>query len=70
LTKTSASRAAYQIAEVHAWRGENDRAFEWLNRAYAQRDSGLASLKWNPEIASLRADPRYQALLVKMKLPL
>ena len=33
--------AAYQIAAVYAFRGEADRAFEWLDRAYAQRDGGL-----------------------------
>ncbi len=31
---------AYQIAEVHAFRGEVDQAFAWLDRAYAQRDGG------------------------------
>ena len=33
--------AAYQIAAVYAFRGEADRAFEWLDHAYAQRDGGL-----------------------------
>ena len=37
--------AAYQIAEVYASRGEVDRAFEWLERAYVQRDSGLSQIK-------------------------
>ena len=31
---------AYQIAEVYAYRGEPDKAFEWLDRAYEQRDAG------------------------------
>src|SRR5213592_3248551 len=33
--------AGYQIAEACAWRGEVDRAFEWLENAYAARDPGL-----------------------------
>src|SRR5207249_3809058 len=33
--------AAYQIAGVYAWRGDKDRTFEWLDRAYAQHDAGL-----------------------------
>ena len=37
-----AGEAAYQIAEVHAFRGEADLAFEWLERAYDQRDGGLS----------------------------
>ena len=36
-----AGDSAYQIAEVHAFRGEADLAFEWLERAYAQRDGGV-----------------------------
>lgn len=61
--------AAWQIAEVHAWRGERDLAFEWLDRAYAQRDSGLPLLKVAPTLVELRDDPRYAALLEKMNLP-
>ena len=33
--------AAFQIAEIYAYRGETDKAFEWLERAYKQRDGGL-----------------------------
>jgi TolB-like protein/Tfp pilus assembly protein PilF len=62
---------AYQIAEVFAWRGENDKAFEWLNRAYEQRDPGMAELKNSPLIllSGLPRDPRYRDMLRKMKLP-
>lgn len=34
--------AAYQLAEVHGYRGDVDRGFEWLERAYRQRDPGQA----------------------------
>jgi len=61
--------AAFQIAEVYAFRGEADRAFEWLERAYAQRDSGLAEMKGDPLLKSLERDPRYAAFLKKMRLP-
>ena len=62
--------AAFQIAEVYAYRGEVDRAFEWLERAYAQRDSGLSQIKGQPHFKRLERDPRYAALLEKMHLPL
>jgi serine/threonine protein kinase/Tfp pilus assembly protein PilF len=62
--------AAFQIAEVYAYRGEVDRAFEWLERAYAQRDSGLSQIKGQPHFKRLERDPRYAALLEKMRLPL
>ena len=61
--------AAYQIAQVHAWRGARDASFEWLERAYRQHDPGLAQVKYDPLLRSIRGDPRYDALLVKMKLP-
>jgi TolB-like protein len=64
-----AQEAAEQIAEVYAWRGEKDQAFQWLERAYQQRDGGLATIKYDPLLASLRGDARFAALLRKMKLP-
>lgn len=69
LIATEASSLAYQIAEVYAWRGEKDKAFEWLERAYRQHDGGLTSTKIDPLLASLRSDPRYAALLRKLNFP-
>jgi TolB-like protein/tetratricopeptide (TPR) repeat protein len=62
--------AAYQVAEVYAWRGEQDRALAWLDRAYDQRDTGLGHLTYDPALRLLRGDPRFRALLKKLKLPL
>jgi TolB-like protein/DNA-binding winged helix-turn-helix (wHTH) protein len=59
----------WQIAGVYAWRGEKNLAFEWADRAYAQRDPGITWLKIDPDFGGLRADPRYRALLLKMNLP-
>ena len=61
--------AAYQIAEVYAFRNQSDETLEWLERAYAQRDSGLIETKVDPLLKSLRNDPRYAALLKKLNLP-
>jgi TolB-like protein/DNA-binding winged helix-turn-helix (wHTH) protein len=60
---------AYQIAEVYAFRNQSDEAFEWLDRAYAQRDSGLIETKVDPLLKSLHKDPRYAAFLKKLNLP-
>ena len=57
-----------RIALVYAWRGEKDRAFEWLERAYAQR-VGLVEIKISPFFGKIRDDPRFTALLKKMNLP-
>ena len=69
LEKKYANVWAFQIAEIYAWRGESDKAFDWLERAYRQRDGGLTSLKYDRILNSLRGDPRYKALLRKMNLP-
>ncbi len=69
LVSRYSTEAAYQIAEVFAFRGENDRAFEWLEKAYAQRDAGLAAVKGDPLLKNLWKDPRYSAFLKKLHLP-
>jgi TolB-like protein/Tfp pilus assembly protein PilF len=61
--------SAYQIAEVYAFRNQPNEAFEWLDRAYAQRDGGLIGTKVDPLLKSLRNDPRFAALLEKLQLP-
>lgn len=63
LTETFADTAAYQIAEVHAYRGDKDRAFEWLERARRQRDGGLPGMRRDPLLANLKADPRWDVFL-------
>jgi eukaryotic-like serine/threonine-protein kinase len=58
---------AYQIAEVHAYRGELDAAFNWLDRASRQRDGGLPYMRVSPLLRNLHSDPRWHALLATMK---
>jgi len=60
---------AYQIAQVYAVRGETDKAFEWLQIAFDNRDGGTLSLLIDPLLRDLRADPRYKSLLTKLGLP-
>jgi tetratricopeptide (TPR) repeat protein len=68
LTEKCATNAAYQVAEAHGAREEADAAFEWLERAYAQRDSGVAWTKIDPFLRPLHADPRWEMFLRKMRL--
>ncbi len=58
--------AAFQIAQVYAFRNQSDEAFEWLDRAYAQHDSGLVGTKVDPLLKSLHKDPRFAAFLKKL----
>ncbi len=69
LTRKYSHSSAFQIAQAYAWRGDLDRAFEWLERGRRQRDGGLGFLKSDPLLGKIRSDPRYVDLLRKMKLP-
>ncbi len=59
-----------QYAMVNAWCGDNDAAFHWLERANQVHDGGLIYLAHERFIAKLRGDPRHEALLKKLGLPL
>jgi adenylate cyclase len=67
--KKFAEQDAYRIARVHAYRGEKDQAFTWLDRAYRQRDAGLPFFGTDPLLKDLRSDPRFREFLRKMNLP-
>ena len=60
--------AAYQIAEVYAFRKEVDKAFEWLERAYVQRDPGATYSATDAFLAPLHGDPRWKPFLQRMNL--
>ena len=63
------SSAAFSIATVYAFRNQRDEAFQWLDRAYVQHDGGLIFIKIDPLLRNLHGDPRYTALLEKLRLP-
>jgi TolB-like protein len=67
--KGHAATDALVIAEAYAVRGRADEAMRWLERAFDQRDGGLALIKSDTLLDSLHNDPRYKALLRKMNLP-
>jgi len=60
--------AAYQVAEAYAYRNEVDKAFEWLERAYEQRDPGVTYSATDVLLRSLHADARWQPFLQRMGL--
>ena len=60
---------AFEFATIYAFRNQTDEAFEWLDRAYAQRDPSMMSTKVEPLLNSLHNDPRFAALLKKLNLP-
>lgn len=60
---------AYQIAQVYAFRGEKDKAFEWLQISLDTHDTGTLGLLIDPLFRDLRTDLRYKSLLTKLGLP-
>ena len=60
---------AYQVAEVYAFRGEIDYAFDRLEQAYDRRDAGLTWTLLDPLLTNLHDDPRWIPFLDKMGLP-
>jgi len=57
------------VAQVYAWRGDRDQAFQWLERAYQIRDPGIPYITIDPFTRSMRGDPRFRAFLAKLGLP-
>ncbi len=60
---------AFQIATVYAFRGDADKTFEWLNRAYENHDPGVMAINDNPFTRELWSDPRFTAFRQKVGLP-
>jgi len=53
---------------LHHVLGESDKAFEWLERAYQERRGWMVDLRVEPELDGMRADPRFQQMVRKMRL--
>jgi len=60
------SGASWNIAYICAFRGEADRAFEWLDKAVARRDSGLTLTASQLLFANIRKDARWLPFLRKI----
>jgi TolB-like protein len=56
------------IGFFYASRGNVDEAFNWFDRAYRARDSGILGMKVDPLIRNVQSDPRFTALLKKLGL--
>jgi serine/threonine protein kinase/predicted Zn-dependent protease len=69
LEESYASDDAYEIAQLHAYRGEADAGFEWLQRSFRMHNSKILFIKTDPLLRNLRRDRRFQTLLAKLRLP-
>ena len=59
---------SFQLAEIHAWLGDTDKAFEALEVAYRNKDGGFTQILYSPFLASLHSDPRWEQTLDKVGL--
>jgi tetratricopeptide (TPR) repeat protein len=64
----SGYRRSFPIALAYAGLGDKDRAFEFLDKAYEERDSLLANLGEDHLFNQLRSDPRWPAVIRKIGL--
>jgi hypothetical protein len=58
------------FASLYALAGDKDKAFRWLDKAYAKRDGeDITLLKVDPAFRNLRGDPRFVDMLRRLRLP-
>jgi TolB-like protein len=60
---------SFQVASLYATAGENDQAFEWLEKSWEERSPHMPYVDAYIELEPLRSDPRFQDLLRRMNLP-
>jgi len=56
----------YNIATIYGALEERKRAFQWLERAFEERDEHLVRLKIDPRLESIRSDARFRNLLKRL----
>jgi tetratricopeptide (TPR) repeat protein len=60
--------SAVAVAGDYARLGEKERAFEWLEKAFAEHDNDITYLKVDTSFDNLKSDPRFQDLLRRVGL--
>ena len=58
--------AAYNVACVYALKDKKDLAFEWIEKAVKKGFRGVDYLKEDPDLDSIRSDPRFEAIVKKV----
>jgi len=57
------------LASLHAYRGEQEKAFKWLEVAFNQSDTDLIEVLNYPSFKNLYKDPRWSDFILKMDFP-
>jgi len=61
--------SSYLVSLIWSGLGEKDSAFDWLEKAYEERDEWLCWLQVDPRLEPLRSDPRFADLLSRVFSP-
>jgi serine/threonine protein kinase/tetratricopeptide (TPR) repeat protein len=59
----------YELATIAVALGNNEKAFQLLERAYTERSFHLVNLNVSPQFKSVRSDPRFKDLVRRINLP-
>jgi serine/threonine-protein kinase len=57
---------AYSLGSVYALEGDPDQAFEWLDRSVSLGNENRPCFEHDPNLASLREDPRFKEIIVRI----
>jgi serine/threonine protein kinase/Tfp pilus assembly protein PilF len=60
--------SAVELATLHLGLGNNQQALDWMERSYDERRGWMAYLNVHPILDPVRNEPRFKALVEKMKL--
>jgi tetratricopeptide (TPR) repeat protein len=69
LAKQGTLDVHYPMAIAYFALGDKDRGFEWLTKAFDQRSAFVYAARVEPRLDGVRDDPRYKALIARLKLP-
>lgn len=69
MLKEQGAENAFEIANVYAFRGQSEKAMDWLERAYVQKDTNMFLMKSYLPLKNLAGNSRFKAFLRKMNLP-
>ena len=64
-----AEMANFDIAEIYAWRGERDQAFEWIDQALELAPLLWYKLDYRPLLENLHTDDRWEELMQRPPPP-
>jgi hypothetical protein len=67
--KHASPSAAFAVAEDYALLGEQNKALEWLQKAFGEHDKNLMYLKVDDRLEGLRSDPRFVEMARRIGLP-